>query len=257
MSPRPYRLGQRRAATEATRARILEATRELLMASGAPASFSIDAVASQAGVARMTVYYQFGSRRGLLEALCDDLAERGGMSHLAGIFQERDPLVALRALIGAFVHFWATDRLVTRRLRCLAALDPDFQQVRARDEWRRGHLRVLLERVVECRRDPAGIAFDETVDILQTLTSFETYDALCNPGRSEQQVAEIIWRLARTTLNVDADSVLNTKAASRRSSRSGMMKPARSIGKSDPGATVRSLRPQSSVTAQHRKSSSD
>jgi AcrR family transcriptional regulator len=246
MSPRPYRIGQRRAATEATRARILEATRELLMASDSPPSFSIDAVASQASVARMTVYYQFGSRRGLLEALCDDLAERGGMSHLAGIFQERDPCVALSSLIGAFVHFWATDRLVTRRLRCLAALDPDFQQVRARDEWRRGHLRVLLERLAERRRDSAGVAFDERLDILQTLTSFETYDSLSDPGRSEQHIADIIWRLAQATLGVNADSVPNTKAASRRSSRPGVIRPARSTRKTDPGATVGSVRAKSS-----------
>jgi AcrR family transcriptional regulator len=38
------------------------------------AKFSVEAVARQAGVARMTVYYQFGSRRGLLEGICDSLA---------------------------------------------------------------------------------------------------------------------------------------------------------------------------------------
>lgn len=66
MSPRPYRLGQRQAATEKTRARIISAARELLMESTGYTGFSIDAVARQADVARMTVYHQFGSKIGLL-----------------------------------------------------------------------------------------------------------------------------------------------------------------------------------------------
>ena len=65
MSPRPYRLGQRQVAADETRSRILNAARSQLEEE---ASFSIDAVARRADVARMTVYYQFGSRRGLLEA---------------------------------------------------------------------------------------------------------------------------------------------------------------------------------------------
>src|SRR2546425_469397 len=68
MSPRPYRLGQRQVAADENRSRILNAAREQLEEE---ASFSIDAVARRADVARMTVYYQFGSRRGLLEALGD------------------------------------------------------------------------------------------------------------------------------------------------------------------------------------------
>ena len=40
---------------------------------------AIDAVARQAGVARMTVYYQFESKKGLLEALLDDTHDVGLM----------------------------------------------------------------------------------------------------------------------------------------------------------------------------------
>src|ERR671934_724490 len=99
MSPRPYRLGQRRVAAEQTRARVIAAARELLMASGGFAGFTIDAVARQAGVARMTVYYQFGSKAGLLEALFDDLASRGGVAQLRAAFSRPDPLPALAGLI--------------------------------------------------------------------------------------------------------------------------------------------------------------
>src|SRR5947209_18395237 len=114
MSPRPYRLGQRQAAADQTRARIVAAARELLGARSGFAGFTIDAVARQAGVARMTVYYQFGSKVGLLEALCDSLAARGGIEQLMTAFCQPDSLDALREFVAVFGRFWSSDRLVTR-----------------------------------------------------------------------------------------------------------------------------------------------
>src|SRR5205823_1899621 len=163
MSPRPYRLGQRQVTTEQTRARILTAARELLTASDGFKGFSIDAVARQADVARMTVYYQFGSKIGLLEALCDSLAAQGGMEQLASAFRLSEPLDALAEYIAVFGRFWNSDRLVTRRLRGLAALASDFEQViRARDERRRHGLRVIVQRLVEKYGQTAPETFDET-----------------------------------------------------------------------------------------------
>src|SRR5438132_4689609 len=143
MSPRPYRLGQRQATTDQTRARILSAARELLMQSDGFSGFSIDAVARQADVARMTVYHQFGSKIGLLEALSDTLAAQGGMEQLASAFRRPEPLDALDEYITVFSHFWSADRLVMRRLRALAALDTDFEHViRTGDVWKWQCLRV-------------------------------------------------------------------------------------------------------------------
>src|SRR5436853_1705740 len=145
MSPRPYRLGQRQVAADETRSRIVKAAREQLEKE---ASFSIDAVARRADVARMTVYYQFGSRRGLLEALFDDLAARGGIPQLPSAFQEPDPMLALDRLIEIFAHFWSSARVVHRRLRAIPVLDPDLLQTLGdRNEWRRGVLRVILSRL--------------------------------------------------------------------------------------------------------------
>src|SRR5256885_10418272 len=79
MSPRPYRLGRRQPAAQRTRARVLRAARELLTARAGAEPFSVDAVARRAGVARMTVYHRFGSRRGLLEGLFGSFAPRGGL----------------------------------------------------------------------------------------------------------------------------------------------------------------------------------
>jgi AcrR family transcriptional regulator len=204
MSPRPYQLGQRQAASEQTRNRIISAARELLTVREGFSGFSIDAVARQADVARMTVYHQFGSKVGLLEALCDSLAASGGMEQLASAFRRPHPLDALDEYITIFGRFWESDRLVTRRLRGLAALDADFEQViRARDERRRAGLRVIVGRLVEQQGQPALEALDEVVDVLYTLTSFETFDMLAGPTRTIEEVTPLIRRLAHAALSLD------------------------------------------------------
>ena len=201
MSPRPYRLGQRQAANEQTRARILSAARALLMSPDGYSRFSIEAVARQADVARMTVYHQFGSKIGLLEALCDSLAVSGGMDQMATAFRQPDPFDALNQYLLVFSRFWDVDRLVMRRLRALAALDPDFEQViRARDERRRQGVRVLAQRLVEQQVLPPDAARDEIIDVLFTLSSFETFDTLAGPTCSLQEVAPLVYRLARAAL---------------------------------------------------------
>ncbi|HEV2235071.1 MAG TPA: helix-turn-helix domain-containing protein [Ktedonobacterales bacterium] len=198
--PRPYRLGQREAASEQTRARILAAARELLIASDGFAAFSMDAVARRADVARMTVYHQFGSKIGLLEALCDLLAAGGGMEHMAAAFQQPDPWTALERYVAQFGQFWASDRILTRRLRALAALDPEFAQViRARDEWRRQGLTVLLGRLPGWSEAPAD-ARAAVVNALFTLLSFEFFDTLAGPDRALDTLAPEVFRLARAAL---------------------------------------------------------
>jgi AcrR family transcriptional regulator len=206
MSPRPYRLGQRQAATEQTRARILTAARELLLTSDAFSGFSIDAVARKADVARMTVYHQFGSKIGLLEAMSDSLAAHGGMDQLANAFRKSDPLDALDEYIVVFSRFWQSDRLVTRRLRALSALDPDFEKViKARDERRRTGVRVILLRLVEKYGKHASEAIDEIVNVLFTLLSFETFDTLAGPTHSIEEVSPVVQRLARAALGLDEE----------------------------------------------------
>jgi len=203
MSPRPYRLGQRQLLTEQTRERILTAARELLTTSEGFSGFSMEAVASHALVTRMTVYHQFGSKIGLLEALCDSLALVGGMDQLANTFRQPDPLDGLMEYITVFSRFWNADRLVLRRLRGLAALDPDFEQVLgARDERRRQGLGVLVRRLAGGYGRPASEAVDETVDVLYTLLSFECFDTLAGPTRSLDEVAPVMQRLARAILGV-------------------------------------------------------
>lgn len=206
MSPRPYQLGQRQAAIAETRARILAAARELLMSGAGFSGFSMEAVARQADVARMTVYHQFGSKTGLLEALCDSLASYGGMEQLATAFRNPEPLAALDDLIGVFAHFWESDRLVLRRLRGLAALDPDFAQViRARDERRREGMRVIAGRLIAHYERALQESPDEMVDVLFTLSGFECFDTLAGPDRNIEDMTPVVRRLARAALHSGPD----------------------------------------------------
>jgi AcrR family transcriptional regulator len=204
MSPRPYRLGQRQATTEQTRARILTAAHQLLAAAGGIAGVTVEAVARHADVSRMTVYYQFGSKAGLLEALFDQLATTGRLPQGAvAALGQPDPLEALAAYVAAFGRFWAAERLVLRRLRSLAALDPELDQgVRARDARRRAGLELLAGRLADRYGHPAPAALEETVAVLHMLTSFETFDALAGPDRSPQDVAPLVHRLAVAALGL-------------------------------------------------------
>jgi AcrR family transcriptional regulator len=204
MSPRPYRLGQRQATTEQTRARILAAAHQLLAAPGGIAAFTVEAVARQADVSRMTVYYQFGSKAGLLEALFDQLATTGRLPQGAvAALGQPDPLDALAGYVAAFAGFWAAERLVLRRLRNLAALDPELEQgVRARDARRRKGLELLAGRLADRYGHPPHDALGEAVVVLHMLTSFETFDALAGPDRSPRDVAPQVHRLAVAALGL-------------------------------------------------------
>src|SRR5947209_7852058 len=123
MSPRAYSSSRRRALTDATKLRVLSAGRDLLVSHGGK-GFTVDAVAARAGVARMTVYYQFGSKQGLRDALFGDIAARGLVATLRESHARSEPFDALAEFIGSLAGFWAADRPVIRRLRSLALVDP-------------------------------------------------------------------------------------------------------------------------------------
>ena len=202
MSPRPYRLGQRQVAIDETRARVIAAARELLV-SADPGRFSIDAVAQRADVSRATVYYQFRSKLGLLEALLDAAAAAGGMAGLPDAFGQSDPLVALDDFIAVFGRFWGSDRLLHRRLRGLAAVDPDLgAALQARQEWRRNGATALVGRLTDEHGVRPTEAAPDVIDVLFTLTSFEIFDILAGSGKAPQAVVPLVQHLARAALGL-------------------------------------------------------
>ena len=195
MSPRPYQLGKRQDQIDESRQGVIDAARALLAEATSYSSFTVDAVAKRADVARATVYYQFESKSGLLEALCDALAEAGHMSDLASAFMNPDPDEAMSLFIACFGRFWDVDRLVMRRLRSLAALEREVGVViSARDERRRSGLSVLVARLND--QHFLSCEPDEAVRMLFSLTSFETFDALAGPDQPLTEVAQSVRTLA-------------------------------------------------------------
>jgi AcrR family transcriptional regulator len=196
VTPRTYQLGKRQAQIDEIRQRVILAARSLLGDVSAYSAFTIDTVAARADVARATIYYQFDSKVGLLEAVCDSLAEDGQMSELSSAFMNPDPVHALEIFVDRFGQFWNSDRAVMRRLRALAALDPDVGAViNARDERRRAGLGVLVARLSE--NGLLTMDQDVAVRVLFTLTSFENFDSLAGPDRELTEAAPIVNALAK------------------------------------------------------------
>lgn len=221
MSPRPYRMGVRQAAAEETRARIVAAARQMLGAPGGIGAFTIDAVAKEAGVARMTVYYQFGSKTGLIEAVFDSLAiVRSGVPRLVAALGLADAVDTLAEFVRTFATVWQEDRLVIRRLQGLAALDPEFSQVwHAREERRREGMRQIATRVAARRRRPAKLDIDAVTAALYAIVAYETFDAMAGPDRTFEDVAPIVHQLARKSLGLDGNepvALATARAAARK-----------------------------------------
>jgi len=202
MSPRPYRMGKRQAATDDTRARILEAARQLL-ANESETDLSMEAIARRADVSRLTIYYQFKSRPGLLEALYDHLAIRGNMRRMAEVFHEADPSVALDKLVLTFVGFWSSDPVVIRRLRGMATLDAEIDQgIRARDARRQHAAREIIRRTVLGGKKKLSTEQQNlSADVLSMLTSFESYAALARAGHTQGVILATLTRMARAAID--------------------------------------------------------
>jgi AcrR family transcriptional regulator len=190
---RPYSSDVRAAAVDETRARIVAASHRLLSGGEDRPAFSLDAVAREAGVTRLTVYNQFASRRGLLEAVFDDMAMRGGLFELPNVMTEAEPLRALRRVVAVFCRFWARHGSAYVTLSALTKLDEEIgAALKQRTERRRRLLTRLVVRLASVENR------DSLVDVLFVLTSFETFDALCLRKRSHAQVEALIWHLVET-----------------------------------------------------------
>src|ERR1700730_3704223 len=189
MSTRSYVSSVRTAAAAAKRDRVIEAAARSLREDASIAGFSLDAVANAAGVTRLTVYHQFGSRRGLLEAVVDDIARRGGLNEIAGAMAMADPRAALDRLVEIFCAFWNRDPAVGRLHEAMAT-DPEFAQaLLERNERRRQTFRVLVRRIAEKTASPQ--ARQDTVDMIFALTSFAMF-AMLGQDRSVDEVCALV-----------------------------------------------------------------
>ena len=188
MARRAYSSPARDAATAAKRTQVVQVAERLLRESENAATVSMEAVAAAAGVTRLTIYKQFGSRRGLLEAVFDQRAAQGGLSRIPEAMMISDPRRALDRLVEIFCAFWASEPAVGQ-LQRMAASDTEFAQaIDTRNERRRHAISAILARA----NGPEHANHTrDAVDLIFTLTSYATYASL-KSGRSDADVCSLI-----------------------------------------------------------------
>lgn len=193
-SARPYKSPSRDAQAGRTRARLVAAAWRLLRSKTGARAFSLEAVAKAAGVTRLTVYHQFGSKRALLEAVFDDRAFRGGIHGLAEAMGQSDPETSLERLVDVFCTFYGSDFETMRRLTAVAVIDPEFGQcLSERTERRRRVLGVLVERMVKSGLIAAPAA-PLLIDTLFALTGFSFYAELRTGAHASKEPCAIMQR---------------------------------------------------------------
>lgn len=111
MSTEPTAAGKglRPARTNATRQKLFDASMELIGERGA-ASVTVDEIAAAAGVSKGTVYYNFGSKSELIAQLLRhgvDILKAQLLEAADSEGTDRDPLLAMEAMIGQAMDFMA------------------------------------------------------------------------------------------------------------------------------------------------------
>jgi AcrR family transcriptional regulator len=166
-----------------SRERILAAVRSLLE-EGTFHESTVEEVAERAAVSRATLYTQFGSRLGLVDAMCESFDANPALMAL----RETDDL---DVWIERVVEFWSTEEQVLAQLYGAAAVDPaarDLVERQTRDRY--GELKALLRGLGRVDADDFAT--------LAILTSFETYLELRRRmGKSKRQVVATLQQQAR------------------------------------------------------------
>jgi AcrR family transcriptional regulator len=197
MPRRAYVSVARAEAAAAKRNRVIQAAARFLREEESITAFSLDAVAKAANVTRLTVYNQFGSRRGLLEAVFDDIAQRGRLARLNDAAADPDPEKGLAMVVQIFCEFWGSDPAVAR-LHDAMATDQEFAQaLLARNERRRPRIQELIARMAA--EDTPAAAKRDVVDLIFVLTSCATFRALSR-GRSDAAVCALLMQATKAAV---------------------------------------------------------
>ncbi len=201
LNRKPYVSVLRAAAASERRERVVAAATQSLREDGGLGRFSLDSVAKAAGVTRLTVYNQFGSRGGLLEAVFDDIAARGGLATIPQALSLPDPLQGLDAIIDRFCEFWSSDEAIAR-LHDAMATDADLAiALTLRNERRRRLLQALMRRLVPA--DMPARQRRDAIDFVYAMTSFAMFRIL-GSNRSAAAVAQLIKTSCRAVLGAAA-----------------------------------------------------
>ncbi len=198
---RSYHQKLRAETATVTRQRIIEATRHCLTETPLH-NVGLDEIATEASVARSTIYGAFGSRAGLFQAVAEDVLKRGEFVMLQQAFREADALVALERSLQEGARLYAAEQAVSRALLSLAAIDRDAAGAAKRlNQGRAEGMMNLAGRLEGQHLLKPEVTLQEAADILWVLTSFETFDQLYSGrGLSSNGVSQRLVAMAKRTL---------------------------------------------------------
>jgi AcrR family transcriptional regulator len=176
---RPYHSPARQRQTEQTRARILASAREAFRSAGYAAT-TMEAIASAAHVSGKTVEAAFGSKRAILAALVDPLAEAGPPQDLVTRLREtHDPRHRLRLVAELTSRVYQASVPEFELMRDAAAVAPEIAAVaRQVGSRRRGNQARLVSWLQERKLLRDGLQPGEAIDIVWALTGYDLYRAL-------------------------------------------------------------------------------
>ena len=154
-------------------------------------------------MARATVYQHFGSRLGLVDAMCETFDANPALLRLRETVELPDPGAALEETIANTVRFWSSEDGVLRELYGVVAIDPAAEDlVRRQREDRRGEMDRLARHLQASGRLREGTNARQAASLLMVLTSYETFRELRESGLAERGVASTLRESARTLLLV-------------------------------------------------------
>ncbi len=188
-------------ASARTRERVVAAVRDLLR-EGSFHDATVEQVAARAGVSRATLYQHFGSRLGLVDAICETFDANPALIAIREAVRDPDLSTALDRSISYTVGFWASEEAVLEPLYGAAAIDPAARDLVARQRAdRRGEYAGLLGRLQEAGRLRPELSAPEALGVLLVLTSFETFQELRRlAGLEEPEVTATLQASARALL---------------------------------------------------------
>jgi AcrR family transcriptional regulator len=173
---RRYDASRRREAAGRTRDRMLDAARRRFAEHGYPAT-TVDGIAEEAGVSPQTFYTAFGSKRGVLFALLDNMPAAADPARLAAdLASAPDAVRQLAVLVDFRLRLYAGSLDVLTAVRAASAQDPDVAAVwkEGEDRRRRNQQKLLSSWHARGALRP-GITRRRADDVLWALTGPDVY----------------------------------------------------------------------------------
>lgn len=178
-SKRPYRSHRRERQAEATRAAILDAAQSLFVQRGYAVT-TMEAIAQNADVAVQTVYWAFGSKRAILQAILDRWRANAEIDETyVALMAEPDPVRQLRLSVRISRNAGERVGEVTEMLRVAGAADAELRALcHELNEDRRNGIRGFIQTLAVRGLLKPDYDVERATTIHWTMVSQEVYHLL-------------------------------------------------------------------------------